>query len=823
MVDATLIEELKTRARALPYDNRKKVIKDIKETELHKHLKDLFSSMEPSYLVEVTHGVDERGKDLVIVKKDNLSHHVIGVVVKRGDIRAKTAGDVDDVARTVESELSAAGKSALKEIESQIKQSQTHEAEVKAMYARLRVSQVFVVIVGDISKRVRERLEAEVKGDTVYDLDWLVENFSNYLPSIYFEGITMSFLLKKIQDIETKHKVDDSESSYNLSEYFTEPLIAPIEMYSDKNASTGKVLKNVLERKKIPFSDLANEVGKHRRIVIVGDPGVGKSGALAKYTVDQLRAATDQLSLKRQSKVKIPILINANDVLKAKDVNEIVLVYLGGSAPPPTLSFNTLLVDALDEVPVKNRQEVIYKVKFFSEELNVNTIITSRKIDLLESPQEGFSEYELLPFRFWQAVDYLEKMLAHRPTMFNHLLAGLERLSLHFPLVPLSLRMLVKVAEDSREVPASITELYDRFFETVFGRDDAEKGIDALFDYIIKRKLVSTLAYEEFFDRNKLEIEKNEFENFLKNYGENYLPPWTAEKRQRMIDELQRTGVIGFGDKVSFKHRTFLDYFVAFYLSQERAEFDDLYSLLAQTHYSSMWQGVTFFYVGLQREISAKLLEKLLDFPKTHDGLQYSISKVMIGKLLQAGWHSKTDVKRRGVGEAIDELPIVRELFLNQISDSSGFNPTPRIFGDYISFWLSDTAFGSGSLVENLVALHDKSLQEGTKQSLFRSLNIVFALKDFVEKEQKQKLIESTVGLVEKLKQTPISNNDSNENNMTVLSSETISAEEEFRALLILDIVDADDRQVAKTVRNKLKRVARRAPKVIESLFPKKM
>ena len=95
-------KELVLRAKAIPKDRRADIIKSIKETDLHNHLKELFGHMQPDYLIENTHGVRERGKDLVIVREDGITREVIGIVVKCGDIAAKTAGDVDEVIEHVE-------------------------------------------------------------------------------------------------------------------------------------------------------------------------------------------------------------------------------------------------------------------------------------------------------------------------------------------------------------------------------------------------------------------------------------------------------------------------------------------------------------------------------------------------------------------------------------------------------------------------------------------------------------------------------------------------------------------------------------------------
>lgn len=98
-------------------------------------------------------------------------------------------------------------------------------------------------------------------------------------------------------------------------------------------------------------------------------------------------------------------------------------------------------------------------------------------------------------------VEFLSKMLSHNQPALDALTEGLHRLTLHFPLIPLYLKMFIKLTEEFKKVPASVTELYERYFDLALGREDPDKGIEVLFDYLVKRRLLATLACEKFFLR----------------------------------------------------------------------------------------------------------------------------------------------------------------------------------------------------------------------------------------------------------------------------------------------------------------------------------
>ncbi|OLE52075.1 MAG: hypothetical protein AUG51_19985 [Acidobacteria bacterium 13_1_20CM_3_53_8] len=153
------------------------------ELELQQHLKELFKAMEPGYTVEVTQGASEHGKDLVLVKKDKLTVDVIGVVVKCGNIKAKTLGEVDRVSGQVNLALTYNSEKRTREVESQIKQAFAHEAELKDYFPKLPVNKVIVIIAGDISREARVRLEKEMQGPVeINGIDWLMTNFTDFYP-----------------------------------------------------------------------------------------------------------------------------------------------------------------------------------------------------------------------------------------------------------------------------------------------------------------------------------------------------------------------------------------------------------------------------------------------------------------------------------------------------------------------------------------------------------------------------------------------------------------------------------------------------------------
>ena len=332
--------ELQRQAEALPINQRRKIIMDYPETDLYQPLKELFQAMEPKYTVEITHGAQEFGKDLVIVKTDKFTKEVIGVVVKCGDIRGTTRGHVDDLKlhtktmlskrETVlsegESVLSEGDKKKLEEIRSQTEQALAHPAEIKSILEDLPISKVYIVLNGEFSNNARKRLKKELKTEIeIFDINWLINKFTEFYPQIFFEGRIIDFLEEKTRELEENHRL--RKSGKNLSEYFINPLIMPLSapLEFDENS-----LKTVFKERKLPFFRLLDISKKKRKLILLGDPGTGKTGAMVKLAIDMYQNASSQLlkkTGKSNKKIPVPVLVPARKFLTSESVGVFLSEY----------------------------------------------------------------------------------------------------------------------------------------------------------------------------------------------------------------------------------------------------------------------------------------------------------------------------------------------------------------------------------------------------------------------------------------------------------------------------------------------------------------
>lgn len=169
-----------------------------------------------------------------------------------------------------------------------------------------------------------------------------------------------------------------------------------------------------MDRKRLNFSSLPGQIKSGGKLLLFGDQGTGKSGNLAKYTIDELKRSADKLSSRTDTEaLTIPVLVHASQVVKAGSAKELVGMFVNQEDVLERVGIKVLSVDGLDEVPPEMRKTVFDKAEDYANELGCALVVTSRKVTLVEEPRKGYRELELLPFEFGQAVRFLSKMLSH--------------------------------------------------------------------------------------------------------------------------------------------------------------------------------------------------------------------------------------------------------------------------------------------------------------------------------------------------------------------------------------------------------------------------
>ncbi|TET76253.1 MAG: hypothetical protein E3J41_09820 [Candidatus Cloacimonadota bacterium] len=768
--------EISQRARVLSKRRRRDVLMSFEEKELHEHLRILLDKMEPDGVVEITHGPQEYGKDLVLVREDQFGRTIIGIIVGTGDIRGKTLGKVDKII-------------------SQVQQAFAHPAKLKAILESLTISEVWIMLAGELSGNARKRLKGELNGKSIktFDMNWLIDSFTRNYPQVFFEGKLIDFLQEKIQKFEKKHLF--SKRGKNLSECFVEPLVNTIDMPAQfDEEELASTIRTIIKRRRMPFLQLNLVLRPGKKIILGGDPGTGKSVALAKLAIDNWRKASELVirGISKKQQVEVPILVSTKEILESGDSEVLRKEYFSNAELLDRFKVNLLAVDGLDEALPNQQKNILEKAEEFSKQLGCALIISTRKVDIIKTLSSRFERYELLSFDFGRALKLFQKLLTDKKIL-DTLKDGLRRVEFQIPMVPLSLLLLVELVESHKEVPASVTELYERFSDLMLGRWDKDKGIEVLFEYFIKQRFLAELAFKEFLQKERLEITRKELEGFLNEYSSRY--GWREENLRGFVEEIRRSGILNTKEKVTFQHRSFLDYFAASYIHGKSEQFENLNDVIVRIYFDDTWGDVAFFYTGLKREIDNSVLEKIFAFEGKH--LATLVDKLAVGRLLQAGWHSPVATKHFGIENAIAFAPTIREELL-RVAEKSKV-PIPKIYADLVVLVLSDFSFSSGFLVKEAKDVFDRLLSKRPQCSPYmQMLSLLWAIQRLLKPQEIRIMID---GVLESL-------------------SKTSDLEEQARTFLLLRALEQRDKATTKMIERRLHKLGKKYPHVFKALLP---
>ena len=768
--------DLGTLAKALSFDQRRVVLTSLKETDLRLHLRSLMIAMEPNAVVEITHGTEELGKDLVMVKRTKFGQEVTAAVVKAGVVGGKTMGKADEIATQVEDCF-------------------LHPAKLKTMSGVFPVEKVWIMVAGEFTVKGQQKLEARTKNRPVklFDVKWLVEQFTDYYPQVFFEGGIVDFLKTKILELEKTRMVSSCGSA--LSESWVEPLVASLEtpITFDEEALT-----IIFENNRLPFSQLKQIAlsAKPRRIILAGDPGTGKSTALAKLSLDVLKESFNlvvQRRLDDATKITVPVLILAKDMVKFEDSGALLTTYIPQEETRDRFCVNLLVVDGLDEVSPPLRSGIVEKATEFSQQMDCSVIIASRKVETIKNPIVEYGRFELLPFDFGRALNLFKK-LVRDTQLLGVLRDGLQKIRFQILMTPLSLSLLIDIADQYKEIPASITELYERFTDIALGRFDKDKGIEVLFEYEIKKRFLAQLAFTHFLEMDRLEIPSSEFSDFVRSYAKLYR--MDEGRLGAFVQEVDRSGMLRMGETISFCHRSFLDYFAAYSIFVRQDTIEDLDDLIAKLYFSDGWGEVAFFYIGSKREIAEATVNKLFSFDT--EGFGADIDRFLVGRLLQAGWHSLSETKTQAMRQSLDFAPSIRDRLLDAAKKQQvGF---PQIFGDFLLLALCEIGFVSAFLQKEEQLLFDDLSKKADSRSLYSSLLLLWSMRRSLSSDELRLAINS---LLSAMSGVP-----------------NLSSDEQARMLLLCSSLERQEKTTTGAVKRKLDRLQKKNPGVFKELLP---
>jgi hypothetical protein len=353
-----------------------------------------------------------------------------------------------------------------------------------------------------------------------------------------------------------------------------------------------------------PFAKIG---GPGERVVVLGDPGAGKSTLAAKFAHD---IATDGTG-------RVPFLLVLREFTTAFDEGgHDLLHYLEKlcQAPynvkPPRDGVEYLLrtgravviLDGLDElVQTELRRRVVSLVEGFAHlHPLVPILVTARKIGYEEAPLnvDLFTQSHIVEFNAVQVSDYVSKWFrldeATSPAERDRLAESFMVDSGPIPELrsnPLLLTLLCAMYSSDRYLPHNLAQVYERCALMLFEQWDSKRGIALPLKFHGRlRGAIQHLAWRMF---NAAESGKAQARTRIINTLTEYLDVKLDDRDESVATAeeflafctgrawiLTDVGATESEPQFGFTHRTFLEYFAAEYLVRTHRTAADLFAVL---------------------------------------------------------------------------------------------------------------------------------------------------------------------------------------------------------------------------------------------------
>jgi len=323
-----------------------------------------------------------------------------------------------------------------------------------------------------------------------------------------------------------------------------------------------------------------------------------------------------------------------------------------------------LLLDGLDEVPVEARDATSKGILLLAFRYPATTILVSSRPDLRFYSWNEFEIYELAPFskeRTLALIGKLQYDAQIKKQFLQQVETALFDTHREFLSNPLLCTMMLLTYDEFAEIPAKMHFFYAQAYDVLFTKHDIMKPF-------FKRKHLTALAYDDF---------RRAFSSFcLHSYIHGSLAMNRSEasdyaSRALKEDDLEFVKVDDFlgdltdnvclllrdGDRLTFLHRSFQEYFVAVFLCERQLE------EIPQLIELAIWR-VQDATITMMAEMNREVLESKYVLPKLKELRRFTASRSLgpaalfklffLGLTIQDGWKEVLSGMRQLEGGGIE-------------------------------------------------------------------------------------------------------------------------------------------------------------------------
>ncbi len=680
------------------------------ETYLFPYLQQLFVKM--GYRdVYITHGANEYGRDLVFSEYDeklNILKHT-SVVVKNKDAGMKDFETSGEIQRQIDLCFKF--------------------PHIDEKGNQIVSNSVLVVINGSISfnaKLILDKIFHPSQSANIQNWNYqrLSEEIYNKIPSIFLSSLSVT-INKYLQSQEEELvKFNGSTDLYHglsindINDIYINVRTTLNKLSAEKKAYTDYD-KNSRKEHEDNFDDSIAIIESGKSYIVHGIPTSGKSLLLKRIGYNSLPhykgkpiapfyfelfhfKHSDELDI--WSEVNQYYTNNSNgEILNVEEFSRICILF-----------------DGIDEIGNENeRIKFINKIPEFKNWFNekyknckLQIIFSTRDIDFIEENGllKEFDKIELLPFDVGQAFQLVKKLIPGSRLKAESFIKAIKdsQLSNSLTRTPMALSLMAILYReeeiDLEELPANITELYNKFTDYYLNRWDTTKGISLQYKFEETKHILALIAKElhiigtSVIDREwLLELllkikseygyqELNDIDLFLNNLKE-------------------RSGVFHYSERSNecmFSHMAFQEYFVSIaYDDSEEDTFCDSF-------FDNWWSNVLIFYSGKQPKRDVFLKKVLLKVVPNNTQNYFTYLR-LLSKCFQASYLMHNNSKKLLTERLVDAFDsLYKNILVEEEKSESGLLYTLTTidfivqYRDFFKTLISSKHFNSEQVIQVL-------------------------------------------------------------------------------------------------------------------------
>lgn len=231
-----------------------------------------------------------------------------------------------------------------------------------------------------------------------------------------------------------------------------------------------------------------------------------------------------------------------------------------------------LILDGLDEVPEKIRNQILTDIRQLSISLTKSRFILTSRLGEFHYSIENASEYELCPLNDKQIEQFTRKWIRNNSDDKEFISQLNESPFKDTAMRPLTLAHLLAIYEREKQIPDKPKTVYRKIINLLLDEWDLQRSIKRKSSYgnfEVDRKLefLAHMSYYLTLTYNKTIFTKNEFEIAYKEICENFnLPKYESKKVANELEThnglFMQTGY----ESYEFAHKSMQEYLTADHL-----------------------------------------------------------------------------------------------------------------------------------------------------------------------------------------------------------------------------------------------------------------